>query len=347
VTVLVSGGSGLVGSHVIEALRARQIPVRALVRRPAAPVVRALGAEPVIGDVIDPATWAQGLAGGGGISGIVHAAAVVDQQAGASAYAVNVTGTRCAIEAARSAGVRLVHVSSVSVYGGSGDYSPDYERRTEDFPFREIREGDGYARSKREAEELVRQAAEAGSISAVAIRPNVIYGERDRLFTPRMVRAMRAPVVPVIGSGTNHLSCVYAGNVAQAIVAALDAPGPQGGFRAYNVATDAPPLLTMREFLAAIADACGVRARFVKLPLGIARFAIALWSGPKLARTALAFVTGENPWDSNRARTELGWIPAVAPREALTRSVAWIRTNEKPGFAARAPFNVTRSTGDD
>lgn len=329
-TVLVSGGSGLVGSHVIEALRAKQVPVRALVRRPAAPVVKALGAEPVIGDVTDPATWAQGLAGG--VSGIVHAAAVVDQQAGASAYAVNVTGTRCAIEAAQSARVRLVHVSSVSVYGGSGDYSPERERRTEDFPFRHIRDGDGYARSKREAEELVRQAADAGSITGVAIRPNVIYGERDRLFTPRMVRAIRAPVVPVIGPGTNHLSCVYAGNVAQAIVAALDAPGHQGGFRAYNVATDAPPLLTMREFLATIADVCGVRARFVKLPVGIARFAIALWSGPKLARTALAFVTGENPWDSSRARAELGWTPTVAPREALARSVAWIRANEKPGF---------------
>ena len=332
-TVLVSGGSGLVGSRVIQALRARHIAVRALARPAAAPVVSALGAVPVVGDVADPATWARGVAGG--VTGIVHAAAVVDQRAGNAAYRVNVTGTRCAIEAARSAGVRLVHVSSVSVYGGSGDYRPGYERRTEDYPFRTLRADDGYARSKRESEELVRRAVEAGAISGIAIRPNVIYGERDRQFTPRMVRAVRGIVVPVIGPGTNHLSCVYAGNVAQAIVAALDAPLPTargGAFPAYNVATDAPPLLTMREFLAALADACGVRARFVRLPVGVARFAIALWSGPRLARTALAFVTGENPWDSSRAGAELGWKPAVAPRAALARTVAWIRTNEEPGI---------------
>lgn len=326
-TVLVTGGSGLLGSHVIEALRARNVPVRALVRSTAASVVAALGAETVIGDVSDPAVWSRATAGG--VTGIVHAAAVVDQVAGPAAYTVNVQGTQCAIDAARAAGARLVHISSVSVYGGSADYSPSLEHRTEEFPFRPIRASDGYARSKREAEELVRHAAEAGHITAIAIRPNVIYGERDRLFTPRLMRAVRVPLVPVIGPGTNHLSCVYAGNVAQAVVLALDVPGD--GFRAYNVATDAAPLLTMREFLATIAQACEVRARFMTLPVGIARFAIALWSGPRLARAALGFVTGENPWDSNRARRELGWTPAVSTRDGIVRAVRWFRTNEKPG----------------
>jgi len=327
VTVLVTGGSGLVGSHVIEALRARDVPVRALVRTAAVPVVRALGAEPIRGDVADPAAWTRAVAGG--ITGIVHAAAVVDQQAGAAAYAVNVTGTRCAIDAARIAHVRLVHVSSVSVYGGSADFGSAQERRTEDYPFRPIADRDGYARSKREAEVLVRQAAEAGEITAIAIRPNVIYGERDRLCTPRLVRAVRAPLVPVIGPGTNHLSCVYAGNVAQAIVAALKAPG--AGFRAFNVTADAAPRLTMREFLAALAEAYGVRARFIHLPVSVARLAIGLWTGPSLARAALAFVTGENPYSIERARAELEWVPAVTPREGIARAVGWIRANEKPG----------------
>lgn len=326
-TVLVTGGSGLLGSHVIEALRARATPVRALVREAAAPVVSGLGAEPVIGDVADPVAWSRATSGG--VSGIVHAAAMVDQTAGPEAFQVNVTGTQCAIDAARTTGARLVHISSVSVYGGSADYSPNHERRTEAFPFRPIRSSDGYARSKREAELLVRGAAEAGQITAIAIRPNVIYGERDRQFTPRLMRAVRALLVPVIGPGTNHLSCVYAGNVAQAIVAALAAPG--AGFRAYNVATDAAPLLTMREFLTAIAQACEIRARFVTLPVGIARFAIGIWSGPRLARAALGFITGENPWDSDRARQDLGWVPAVSTRDGIARTVRWFRTNEKPG----------------
>ena len=326
-TVLVTGGSGLVGSHVIEALRCRGVTVRALVRDRSAPIVSALGAEPVVGDVIDPAAWERAC--GNGITAIVHAAALVGPGARPAAYDVNVVGTRNAIDAARTARVRLVHVSSVSVYGGSADYGPGRERRTEDFPFRPIAAHDVYARSKREAEALVRAAAEAGEITAIAIRPNVIYGERDRLFSPRLIRAVRSSLVPQVGPGTNHLSCVYAGNVAQWIVAALAVP--LSGFRAYNLTTDAPPALTAREFLEAFADAGGTRPRFFHLPIVAARVAIALWSGPALARAALAFVTGENPYATDRARAELGWNPAVTPREAIARTVRWATTNEKPG----------------
>jgi nucleoside-diphosphate-sugar epimerase len=328
VTVLVTGGSGLVGSHVIEALRARNVPVRALARPAAADAVAALGAEPVTGDVTDPAAWQRACAGG--VSGIVHAAAIVQRPVPWATYeAVNVGGTRLAVAAARAAGARLVHVSSVAVYGGSADYRPERERRTEDAPFRPIPDHDRYARSKREAEALVRAFAEADGFTGIAIRPNVIYGERDRLFTPRMMRALRAPILPQIGPGTNHLSCVYAGNVATAIVAALEAP--VSGFRAYNVTSDAPPPLTVREFLEAFAAACGVRPRFFRLPTRVARVVMSLWTGPALARAALSFITGENPYVTDRARTELGWTPHLATREAIARTVRWEGANEKPG----------------
>lgn len=328
-TILVTGGSGLVGSHVIEALRARGRSVRALARPAAVPLVQALGAEAVTGDVTDSATWQR--AGAGGLEAIVHAAAIV-QRPGTTfaAYeAVNVGGTRLAVETARATRARLLHVSSVAVYGGSADYRPVAERRTEEQPFRPIAQHDFYARTKRAAELLVREAVEHGDIEGLAFRPNVIYGERDRLFTPRLVRAVRARVVPQIGPGTNHLSCVYAGNVAGAIEAALAVPW--SGFRAYNITADAPPPLAARQFLETIADACGSHPRFLRLPIPLARFAIALWSGPRLARAALSFITGENPYPIDRAVTELGWTPALTTREALTRTVQWLTTNEKPG----------------
>jgi nucleoside-diphosphate-sugar epimerase len=122
---------------------------------------------------------------------------------------------------------------------------------------------------------------------------------------------------------------VYAGNVAGAIVAALAAP--RSGFRAYNITADAPPSLTARQFLETIADACGAHPRFFRLPVPLARIAIALWSGPRLARAALSFITGENPYPIDRAVAELGWTPALATREALTRTVRWLAANEKPG----------------
>jgi nucleoside-diphosphate-sugar epimerase len=331
VKVLVTGGSGLVGSHVIAALRGCGHAVVALARPGAVGAVRELGAEPVEGDVTDPEAWHR--AAGGGVDAIVHAAAIV-QRPGASLTeyeAVNVGATRRAVEAARAARARLVHVSSVAVVGGSSDYSPRPERRTEDAPFRPLAPDDFYARTKRAAEEVVRAAAERGEITAVAVRPNVVYGERDRLFTPRLVRAVRARLVPLIGPGTNHLPCVYAGNLAAAIVAALDGHAPRSGFRAYHITADAAPALEARQFLEAVAEACGVRAHFVRLPIPVARVAIGLWSGPRLGRAALAFLIGENPYPVDRALTELAWTPAVTARAALQRTVRGIGGNEKPG----------------
>lgn len=329
-TVLVTGGSGLVGSHVIEALRARGIAVRALTRHPAAPAVRALGAEVTTGDVTDAAAWQR--VAEGGLEAIVHAAAIVQRPHTplADYEAVNVGGTRLAVETARATRARLVQVSSVSVYGGSSDYRPQAERRTEEYPFRPLAERDFYARTKRAAEELVQAAARRGDIVATAIRPCVIYGERDRLFIHRLIRAVRARVAPQIGPGTNHLACVYAGNVAAAIVADVTRT-PIDAFRAYNITADAPPALTARQFLETIADACGVRVHFLRLPMPVARVAIGLWSGPALARAALSFATGENPYPIDRARAELGWTPHVTTREALARTIRWVLANEKPG----------------
>jgi nucleoside-diphosphate-sugar epimerase len=337
VTVLVTGGSGLVGSHVIEALRARGEGVRALVRARAAPAVRALGAEPVIGEVTDAAAW---RAASPGVRGIVHAAALVAHRGTLEDFlAVNVGGTHQALAAARATGARLVHISSVAVYGRTGPYSAGARGVTEDLPLGYIAEHDFYARSKRAAEEAVWEAAARGRLAVVAIRPNVIYGERDRLFAPRVVGAVRQGIVPQVGDGTNRLACVYAGNVAAAVALALDAPAAPG--RAYNVTTDGEEALTQRGFVDAFAAELGVRVRRLRLPYAVARLAVDVWARWQLLRrpadypgiggAAVRFLAGDNPYAAERARRELGWSPPVPAREAVRRTVRWVLANEKPG----------------
>src|SRR6266550_1108815 len=95
-----------------------------------------------------------------GVRAIVHAAAIVQRRASWDQYvAVNVDGTRLAVDAARTTGARLIHISSVAVYAGSAAYPATPERRDEDFPFQPIAAPDFYARSKRMAEDVVREAA--------------------------------------------------------------------------------------------------------------------------------------------------------------------------------------------
>jgi nucleoside-diphosphate-sugar epimerase len=306
-TVLVTGGRGLVGSHVIEALRAAGDDVRSF-----------------DGDVTDPSAWRRA---GDGVSGIVHAAARVAQHLSFAEFErINVGGTRLAIETARATGARLVHMSSVSVYGRSAAFAAGRDGVDEDFPFQPIPEYDYYARTKRLAEELVRDSG----LPAIAIRANVIYGERDRLFTPRVISVVRMGIFPLIGPGTNHLSCVYAGNVASAIVAALKARPSE--FRACNVTADAPPALTQREFITAFADALGVRLFRVPTPAFLAQLGARLWARWRrfrdpvrysgLGGAAVSFIVGENPYTAARVQKELGWTPPWDARTAIRRSVA-------------------------
>jgi len=332
VTVLVTGGSGLVGSHVILALKAAGEPVRALVHTRSRDAVVALGAEPVEGDTRDPDAWRVAAAGA---RAIVHAAAIVAAKTSHEEFfAVNVGGTGQAIAAAREAGARLVHVSSVAVYGRTpGVPAGGVDEAT---PFGKLQPHDFYAQSKRRAEEVLWEEVARGGLAAVVVRPNVIYGEYDRLFSPRVVRAVRFGIVPQVGPGTNRLSCVYAGNVAAAIVRAIDAPAAPG--RAYNVTDDGPASLTQRGFVNAFAQALGVRVRRVTLPYAVARFVVDWWARaqfllkpgtyPGIGSAAVRFLSGENPYSSARARRDLGWEPAVQPVEAVKRTVDWVVKRE-------------------
>ena len=306
-TVLVTGGRGLVGSHVIETLRAAGEEVRAFE-----------------GDVTDPEAWRRAA---DGIRGIVHAAARVAQRLPFAEFErVNVGGTRLAVETARATGARLIHVSSVAVFGRTAPFAAGAGAVDEVFPFGQIPEHDFYARTKRLAEAVV----QGSGLSAAAIRPNVIYGERDQLFTARVIKVLRTGIMPQIGPGTNHLSCVYVGNVATAIVAALDHRVP--GFRAYHVTADAPPALTEREFMGAFAEALGVRLWRIPVPILVARLGARLWARWRrfrdpsgyagLGGAAVGFIMGENPYTDARVQQELGWTPPFDTRTAIKRTVA-------------------------
>ena len=336
-TVLVTGAAGLVGTHVLDALRARGERPRALVREHSVAAVEAFGAEPVGGDVTDVMTWQRAARG---VRAIIHAAALVASHDSFDEFTrLNVGGTRRALEAARRTGARLIHVSTVAVYGRAALYKAGEQGVTEDYPFQPLPPKDFYARSKRTAEQLVQQEAAGGGVSVIAIRPNVIYGERDLLFTRRLIANLQRGFLPQIGPGTNHLSCVYAGNVAAAILAALDAP-VKPGFRAYNVTRDAPPLLTQREFFEAFAEALRVRPLRVRIPVPLIRIGVAAWSVlmrlvmpgrySALGNAAMSFILGENPYSVERIHSELGWTPPFDARTAINRTVA---ETKSPGGA--------------
>lgn len=320
-----TGGTGLVGSHVAEQARAAGHDVVALARATSdTTFLRDLGCELVVGDVTDDVPLDATMAGCGAL---VHAAALVGQRASHRTYrAANVAGTRHVFEAAARAGVRHgVHVSSVAVYGPLGGLASE-DRWLEVDPAPRA----AYAWSKREAElEAWRHDDERG-MRVTAVRPALIYGERDRHVARRLDRFVRAPVLPLADGGRWIPPLVYAGNVARGVLAALDSARARG--RAYNLAAD--HTLSLRSFLDTWCEVRGIpRPRYVPVPAPALRGAARTWDLlsralpvldlPELARPA-RLVTRDNPYVSERAERELGWTDRVPPAEAMRRTSNWL-----------------------
>lgn len=324
---LVTGATGLVGSHIVELLLETGWSVRGLARSDGArSSLLAAGAEPVAGDIHDPASLA---AASTGVDVIFHTAAAITQRGGWETYRrLNVEGTSAIIDAAASSGARLLHLSSVGVYGSSGRYLST-EKTHEDVPLGALSERSHYARSKRESEQMVMDAHRAGRIWATAVRPDVIYGSRDRQFVPRMARALRLGIMPVIGGGRSTLAVVHARNVAEGAV--LAAMSPVAGGRAFNLTNDYD--VTVREFYRLAGEGLGVRVRFVPVPVWAAKLGLRAfrqvdrlaWGG-KFAvalEGTLSFLSRDNPFTSERARRELGWSPSMRPEVGIPEAFRW------------------------
>lgn len=327
---LITGASGLVGSYVAERMLADGWSVRALVREPSrAAWLGRSSIELRAGDILSRDSF---VSAAEACDVIVHSAAAVVVRGGWEAYRVpNLEGTRNAIAAAEDAGARLVQVSSVAVYGPEARYAAGDGKCTEDTPLLPLPERAHYARSKRESEAMVLEAHAARRIWATAVRPDVIYGVRDRQFVPRVAKALRFGFAPLVNGGTSTLAIVHAANVADGIVRAarLDAAGG----RAYNLANDFA--VTMAEFIRMAGEGLGRRIRAMRVPFPVARAvarvastfaALALGrSAGVMARSALDFVARDNPFSSDRARRELGWNPRVRPEVGIPEAFRWVR----------------------
>lgn len=324
---LVTGATGLVGSHVIERLLREGWGVRALVRDPdAATWLASRHVELVPGDVLD-ATAFTGAARGCDV--IFHTAAAITSTGGWEPYrALNLDGTRNAIDAAKGAGARLMHVSSVAVYGPGMRYRSG-SPTTEDAALETLADDQYYARSKRESEQMVLAAHRAGDIWATAIRPDVIYGRRDRQFVPRIARLLRFRLAPLAGGGGSTLPIINAENVADAAFRA--ATSDVAGGKVYNVTNERP--VTVREFFQLAAEGLDRRVIGVPIPIPVAKAAlsvvvrtIGILAGRGVAAmsaSTLSFLTRDNPFSSELARRELQWDPPVDPRAGIPDAFRW------------------------
>ena len=293
--VLVTGGAGLIGSHVVDKLQAAGHDPRIfdLIPSPHHP-----GVDTVLGDLCDSATVERALEG---IDAVLHLAAVadVDQVAKDPTLTdrVNTQGTQVMLEAARHAGVqRFVYASTIWVYGdAAGPESLD-----EDTPLGLPKHF--YTATKIAGEMYVRSYGELYDLEHTILRFGIPYGPRARptAVVPAFVaKALAGQPLTIAGDGTQSRRFVYVEDLAAGVVAALD---PAAVNRVYNLVGSEN--VSVRSIARTVRDVVG------DVPIVHVEGRTADLRGANIS--------------GSRARDELGWEPTTTFADGVRRYVDWV-----------------------
>lgn len=277
--ILVTGGTGFIGRHLVARLVQANEDVRVLARTAA----EVPGAEVMQGDIRDLSSLALAARG---CRAVVHLVGIVRERRGAAFRQIHVRGTETVLRACQDAGVtRLLHVSALGTRAGARSR---------------------YHRTKWEAEELVR----GSSLQATIFRPSVIFGEGNSFIPSLRNLVRRMPVIPIVGSGTALVQPIWVADVVQCFVAALDGPATAG--RTYELG--GPETYGFEQLLDLVSGAEGIDKSKVHLPLPLVRPAVAILSrlvpGFPLTSDQLAMLREDNVCDTAEMLQTFGIEPA-------------------------------------
>ena len=318
--VLVTGAAGFIGRPLVAALLAEGRRVRVLVRRAdAAASLAALGAESVVGDLLDPSAIQRAAAG---VTSVFHLAGrLFAPGVPAQEYQrLHVDATVALLEACAANRLEsFVLCSTTGVHGPTGPA-----------PAREDDAGhpqNAYETTKADAERAAIAVAGRAALPLILARPGLVYGPGDRHLLG-WFRSIRAGYYRVIGSGENRLHPIYIDDTVRALLLCAAANPPAG--RAYHLV--GLQAVTMRELSDAIGTAVGRAVPRTHLPAWLAYAAGAAFEAlpvPReklpLTRSRVRFMLQNREYDGARAREELGFTPQVGLIDGLARAVAWYR----------------------
>jgi nucleoside-diphosphate-sugar epimerase len=325
---VVSGGTGLLGSRVVTALHQRGYGSTAIARRPsrsgspheAQLHLCDLGVEVPATDLFRNADV------------VVHAAAAVIDWGFWPEYEANtIKATANVLQAMRLAGCRrLVHISTVGVYGRPGTREPIRE----DHPYTPTGRWDYYARSKIEAERLVWAAQNNGSLDVTVIRPALIYGVHPTGLVAQVAARAKQGKLTMPGDPGTCLPLVHVDDVVSAVVLAATSPVAIG--KTYNVVNDEK--ITQKEFFNTVASLVGGPpvSRRVSYRLAYAiGFVCEVWGHlrhspqpPPLTRFRVSLFGHRRQYSTEAIRQQLGWRPQVPFADGIVRATESLRPNQ-------------------
>lgn len=328
---LVTGGTGFLGSHLVERLLAQGHEVRALARSKSdISHLKTTEAEIIFGDIEDYDSLRLAVRG---VDVVFHAAARVTPGWGSwrEFETAIVEGTENMLRASAEAGVpRFLHVSTGGVQGKAceGDIPA-----SESTPCQlDFGPDTYYDYAKLQAEKVAFEYHSQNKIQVSIIRLAAVYGPRDRLLADRVFRHMSLPIVVWPGESNPRYSIVFASDAADCAILVVTSDRTVG--QVYNVV----PLdgIRFRDFGAAMIKAMGGRRLQLTIPYTVAYAWCALMEGwsrlrrvkemPYLTRSGLRFLNKGMFLDGSKAKEELGWEPKISIEEGTRLYVQWRRS---------------------
>ncbi|MHB8629779.1 MAG: NAD-dependent epimerase/dehydratase family protein [Aggregatilineales bacterium] len=314
---LVTGANGFIGGALTVRLLEQGAHVRAMCRNPAnGQFLAAHGAEVVEGDVQDFETVRRHAQS---CDLVVHGAAVGSGSA-AVQYRVNVQGAENVAQAAVDTGAaRLVHISSVAVYGldVSGAVFESHEQNPSPRDF--------YQQSKALGEAAVWRIARHAKLPTAVVRPAFVYGPHSSLWTKALYSlCQRLPVIPEF-PGMAHP--IYIDDLVDLLMLAADHPNAPG--EAFNASAD--PAIPWRDFLGAYAQMAG-KTRFVPFPARSLAWMgrpldgwFRLRGTPEDVSGSIRFLGNQAVYRIDKAINLLGWQPHVSLTEGMAACERWLK----------------------
>jgi nucleoside-diphosphate-sugar epimerase len=319
--LLVTGGTGFIGSHLAEEGRRRgaEVVVLGLTDRPEekanVETLTRQGVEILAGSITDADLCGQAVRGA---THVFHLAVAMREGGKSDEFfqSVNLEGTQRLLEAAARGGVRrFVYCSTIGIYGHR---APGITR--EDSP---LAPGNIYERTKVAAEKLVRQFGESGRLPYAILRPADVYGPRDQRLL-KLFKGVSRGRFPLFGRGSGRRHMVYVDDVVSAFFRACERDQALG--QAMIVAGPRP--CTLRELIESVQRTTGSHRFGIRLPLApmLAAAAIvedvsrALKVDPPIYRRRMDFFSSDSEFDTTRARQLLEWEPRVDLEEGVRRT---------------------------
>jgi len=314
-TILVTGGTGFIGSHLINALLANGKKVRILTRRKSnINKLKKMNLEFAFGNLDDIDSLRKATED---IEIVYHLAAMLGSPGVTykQLYNVNVKGTENLVMACEESKVkRFVLVSSVAAMGPVG-YMADEKA--------ECNPATDYDKTKYLSEIVVKKS----KLKWVIIRPTMVYGPGETKNKLRMFRLIQRGLFFIMGDGKNLMSLVYVGNLIEGIIKAGE---NKNAVKQTYIISDKKPY-SMNEFVKTIARNENVKTS-IHLPVFVAYIGaflfkvLSIFGIPQLlSKDRIKNLTMNHSFDISKVMKELDYNPKMTLDEGVKRTVSWYK----------------------